>query len=640
MKKRLTLGVIISLTLAGCGKDDGPDDTSVQEIPVPPYTFATGDMEIPPSAVGELSVGIYQFTATNPIADDDPGSPGIALISPTGRLAIVTGSLVDGTRIKTANDSFDSALQLTEGSDSAENVTIKGQPKAGSSVPTIDGTLVDGEDHLTTYEMTYNQQVSKTPIGLAEIAGTYVQSTPDGITKRISVSAEGLLTGSDTTGCYFDGAISTPQPGVNLLEAKYSASNCGASNTQTIEERNGTFFSLGYAAPSEYSIHLFSISESASNRFSGISTFAPVPEKRGFVTDNFAPNDQVVQNLNPGVFAYEEIKPPLTASERADYESQLEDLQTQRSSLQAQRSSLQTQRPNLQGEKVSLESDRASLEGELEDLTSDDVATPEEIEAVEQEIADVNQQIADINQQIAEIDQQINDVDSQLIGVEEDVVALKDLLSSPDTGLAITSPTGRIAFSTDNRTLFAQARLSETLTFTNDAFDFVRDVETTAPMESGEAGSATSIYGNSEDQSGTPGMTGTLLTETGDMDSRYRLTRSASLSDTGATLSATAGTYAMQWGTGITTTLTIDTSGALTGSDNAGCTYNGEVILPDASLNVIEARIEASNCQASDTATGQERNGTYNALGLMSDTTTLRLLMTNKEYSFNYTGTR
>jgi len=59
----------------------------------------------------------------------------------------------------------------------------------------------------------------------------------------ITVSSDGFVTGSDETGCAFNGNIVIPETKYNVFEVSFDASNC--SNV----EHNGRFFGLGAYDP-------------------------------------------------------------------------------------------------------------------------------------------------------------------------------------------------------------------------------------------------------------------------------------------------------------------------------------------------------------------------------------------------------
>jgi len=65
-----------------------------------------------------------------------------------------------------------------------------------------------------------------------------------------------------------------------------------------------------------------------------------------------------------------------------------------------------------------------------------------------------------------------------------------------------------------------------------------------------------------------------------------------------------------------TNTFTIHSDGAITGSDQRGCNFFGQVVIPDRTVNVFELTYEA-NCPAvpDEEAAEDDRNGEYTGLG-------------------------
>lgn len=92
-------------------------------------------------------------------------------------------------------------------------------------------------------------------------------------------------------------------------------------------------------------------------------------------------------------------------------------------------------------------------------------------------------------------------------------------------------------------------------------------------------------------------------------ESTSTLERDAQYSDLGVTLSDLSGTYMMDEPGVFTTTVTIADDGTITGSDETGCAFNGNVVIPDAQYNVYEVTYSAANCADS------QRNGDYSGLG-------------------------
>lgn len=103
--------------------------------------------------------------------------------------------------------------------------------------------------------------------------------------------------------------------------------------------------------------------------------------------------------------------------------------------------------------------------------------------------------------------------------------------------------------------------------------------------------------------------------ETG-YQSVVELSRNNSISNTPISLTELSGTYLMQNTDVVTTQVTINSDGTLTGSDQRGCAFNGSVIIPDGSVNVFRTIFTAENCGSSGGSSAEQINGEYRALGI------------------------
>lgn len=89
----------------------------------------------------------------------------------------------------------------------------------------------------------------------------------------------------------------------------------------------------------------------------------------------------------------------------------------------------------------------------------------------------------------------------------------------------------------------------------------------------------------------------------------YVLARDDQWSDRGVTITELSGTYLMDRPDVLVTSVTISGDGTLTGNDETGCVFNGNVEIPDPQYNVYEVTYQADNCSDS------QRNGIYSGLG-------------------------
>jgi hypothetical protein len=63
---------------------------------------------------------------------------------------------------------------------------------------------------------------------LQAVAGTYTRSNSTGYTVTMTIGANGQLTGSNTRGCVFNGAVSVPSPTRNQYSISMTVTSCGA----------------------------------------------------------------------------------------------------------------------------------------------------------------------------------------------------------------------------------------------------------------------------------------------------------------------------------------------------------------------------------------------------------------------------
>lgn len=99
---------------------------------------------------------------------------------------------------------------------------------------------------------------------------------------------------------------------------------------------------------------------------------------------------------------------------------------------------------------------------------------------------------------------------------------------------------------------------------------------------------------------------------TGDGSGTFDLVALPALYRAGVALADYAGTYRVSPSvTGADATLTLLPSGSLDGSDSYGCTYTGQISLPDPQFNLIEFSIKVAACSS--------WNGTYRGYGAEMD---------------------
>lgn len=179
------------------------------------------------------------------------------------------------------------------------------------------------------------------------------------------------------------------------------------------------------------------------------------------------------------------------------------------------------------------------------------------------------------------------------------------------SGVALISTTGRMIVATEDVVAFSRVEHNGA-SFTGDLVH----VDFTKP----DGVSQFSIFGKRDEESGADPLTnlvGTIENEDGGLEQTYRLVKQSEPAPPIASIADIATTYRFTDEAGIVTVLTIDDQGGLSGTDTTGCTYSGQVYAPDSESHLIEAAYTASNCGSTTSVTGQQRDGSYNALGYL-----------------------
>lgn len=145
-----------------------------------------------------------------------------------------------------------------------------------------------------------------------------------------------------------------------------------------------------------------------------------------------------------------------------------------------------------------------------------------------------------------------------------------------------------------------------------------------------------SLYQINEEIFGGADITGTV-TEESTMDgsfttsygsfATFSLTYDTDATDRGSSLLATDGVWSQTVDSDVLT-IAIDLNGIITGSDTAGCVYNGDVSVIDLSKNIYLFDITLTSCGIF--------NGTYSGYGVISDDVsandTLTYVMENENF--------
>lgn len=131
-----------------------------------------------------------------------------------------------------------------------------------------------------------------------------------------------------------------------------------------------------------------------------------------------------------------------------------------------------------------------------------------------------------------------------------------------------------------------------------------------------------------------------LEANTSDYESVASILRSPEYTDNSITLDQISGTFLMDETGWLRTEITIQEDGAITGSDESGCTFLGEVTIPDPSYSILRISFNADNCSDADTATAEQRSGLYRGLGVFTTDSSLTVFASNETVAAYFNGTK
>ncbi|MEJ2142937.1 MAG: hypothetical protein P8Y24_11385, partial [Gammaproteobacteria bacterium] len=105
------------------------------------------------------------------------------------------------------------------------------------------------------------------------------------------------------------------------------------------------------------------------------------------------------------------------------------------------------------------------------------------------------------------------------------------------------------------------------------------------------------------------------------------------LTDRGAFLAVIDSNWSEELSGGKITTLSIDATGVINGSDTDGCVYNGAIQIPDEKINIYKIELNLSICG--------ELDGNYSGLGFTSAGDTIfQFSISNPDHFINLTLSR
>lgn len=114
----------------------------------------------------------------------------------------------------------------------------------------VSGIVEDSQSLSYTISGEYNANailvrlvdLSNEPISLSILSKSYLSLDQ---TTSFTIGSQGGLSGSDSTGCVFDGQVSIQASNINVFDVTFDATNCGATPTSSPSERNGRYTGVG-----------------------------------------------------------------------------------------------------------------------------------------------------------------------------------------------------------------------------------------------------------------------------------------------------------------------------------------------------------------------------------------------------------
>tara|TARA_R110002072_G_C7958528_1_gene533739 strand:- start:1117 stop:1839 length:723 start_codon:yes stop_codon:yes gene_type:complete len=167
--------------------------------------------------------GIWTGTVT---LTDTTELGAIGLASEAGKIFFLSGGDLSIGNVATSGTNFTGSLieYYADGGNSASG-SISGTFAARTS---LTGSATFNSVQTSTFSFNY-ESIHERDSSFATISGTY-SLTDGGYTETYTVDADGLITGSDTDGCVFNGQISLPDTNYNIYGVNITASNCGDAN--------------------------------------------------------------------------------------------------------------------------------------------------------------------------------------------------------------------------------------------------------------------------------------------------------------------------------------------------------------------------------------------------------------------------
>jgi len=167
--------------------------------------------------------GIWMGSALE--TDETTAQDSFGLISESGKAFFLTeGDLVIGS-VSTADNNFSGPFTEYYSDGGVGSGTISGTFISRNS---FSGAAFSDGSQTSVFSYSYNPAHSRNS-SLTDISGTFSE-TEGAYTETYTIGMDGTITGSDTDGCIFGGAITLPDTDYNMYNVRLTASNCGDAN--------------------------------------------------------------------------------------------------------------------------------------------------------------------------------------------------------------------------------------------------------------------------------------------------------------------------------------------------------------------------------------------------------------------------
>lgn len=222
---------------------------------------------------GQTAIDTFDFVANDGQVDSNIAALTIAVISPATGVWIgslisdvnqqnteVTGIIAHNNEARIIGNSGVQYVGSLDVQDDVVSGALTGYAAPGSSFPDgstvaafdIDGSLLagnalsgsySGAGDSGTFFFDYESVVSERTSSLDNLSGTWSATDLSGVTITVNVDSDGLISGSDTNGCMYNGNANILMPSFNIYQLDIAVASC--------VERDGSYAGLATAVNSD-----------------------------------------------------------------------------------------------------------------------------------------------------------------------------------------------------------------------------------------------------------------------------------------------------------------------------------------------------------------------------------------------------